>query len=387
MKGSRALIFSVVILVLFMIMISSAPTTKDWTDSFSQESKKPYGSKYIKENLTSIFPDQEIEKIDKTVYEKLMLYNYQPSQNSLEYQQEDVYENPSEQVVEENSDDELILDPSDVPSDQYSPEEGDLNTNEDYSTESNTESNQYSSEEQTEKNESDEYANNPSIQDKKIQVDKSNYLFVNNKLSFDETDSKILLNYVRNGNHVFMAANFFNGNLADTFHLKTQNSYLTDSLVTDDFISKERALIRFNFLNKNFKAPREYTMKGLAYGCSFKSIDSARSEILAYNSKKEPVLIRIKYGDGYFYLSSTPHAYTNYAFAKQPMADYAAGSLSYLPIQKTYWDEYYKIHRVAKRDSMDFISKNVSLRWTWRLVLVMTQCTQPLTLSKVKLEK
>ena len=54
---------------------------------------------------------------------------------------------------------------------------------------------------------------------------KTAYVFINNRLSFSELDGKYLLDFVKEGNTVLMAANSFNNLIADTFKIETKYVY------------------------------------------------------------------------------------------------------------------------------------------------------------------
>ena len=55
--------------------------------------------------------------------------------------------------------------------------------------------------------------------------EKSNYIFVNTKIAFDQEETVELLDYVSDGNTVFIAANDFGQTLTDTLHIETKTRY------------------------------------------------------------------------------------------------------------------------------------------------------------------
>jgi len=60
-KGNRPLIVAIAIgVILFAILIATAPKEIDWSYSFSKNDKIPFGNKILFEVLPSIFPDQKV---------------------------------------------------------------------------------------------------------------------------------------------------------------------------------------------------------------------------------------------------------------------------------------------------------------------------------------
>ena len=52
--------------------------------------------------------------------------------------------------------------------------------------------------------------------------------------------------------------------------------------------------------------------------------------------------LRIKYGEGNFFLNTVPLAFTNYHLLNSDNNEYVYKALSHLPVQQTFWDDYYK---------------------------------------------
>lgn len=350
MKGKVVYIIGACFTVLLVVLLIAMPKQQDWSDSFSQASKQPYGSKLIEKNIRPFFP--KVEKVEVTVYQHLELNEYgYTNQDSGAYSED-------ESINEEQENTEEYTSPDSIAADSIVADSANAFTDSLYDVEYNATT------------EDEELVNIDAISDKKLRKVFSNYIFINTYIEFDETDLNSLFNYVKKGNNVFIAASWFRGKVADTFNLKTDNTYLGDTISTGDFVSKKRTPVEIRLLNKNFPTTN-YKMSGIDFGNSFSSIDSSRkSEILGVNSKNEVNFIRVKVGDGYFYISSIPHAYTNFAFSRKEMAGYTASSISYLPNQTTYWDEYYKIGRVHERDSLDFLRNNIALWWSWRIALI-----------------
>ena len=200
----------------------------------------------------------------------------------------------------------------------------------------------------------------------------SNYILINDIISFDEQEHKQLLNYVSQGNDVFIASTDFGSFLSDTLNLKVASLYgieedsLTVSLTSPSF--KNREFIYSRGQNKSH----------------FTSLDTLNSSILGYvafidenslfsNKPKQTTkavnFIKTKFGKGTFYLNCTPQAFTNYYILKGNK-DYVANTFSYLGNRALYWDNYKKTGRVIITSPMRYILNQVTLKWAYYLTLM-----------------
>ncbi len=200
----------------------------------------------------------------------------------------------------------------------------------------------------------------------------SNYVLINDIISFDEQEHKQLLNYVSQGNDVFIAATDFGSFLSDTLNLKVASLYgikedsITVSLTSPSF--KNREFIYSRGQNKSH----------------FTSLDTINSSILGYvafmdensflsNKSKQTTkavnFIKTKFGKGNFYLNSTPQAFTNY-YILNGNKDYVANTFTYLENHALYWDNYKKTGRVIINSPMRFVLNQVALKWAYYLTVV-----------------
>ena len=112
---------------------------------------------------------------------------------------------------------------------------------------------------------------------------KSSYVFIKSLFKIDDNDKKSLLNYVRNGNVVFISAYQFSGGLLQDIGLKApqHNPGLKDSAKV------------VNFVNPSLKDKKGYRfMKddGSNYLQIKKGINAV---ILAVNEDKEPIFVKV----------------------------------------------------------------------------------------------
>lgn len=200
----------------------------------------------------------------------------------------------------------------------------------------------------------------------------SNYVLINDIISLDEQEHKQLLNYVAQGNDVFIAATDFGEFLSDTLNLKVQSFYgLKEDSITVSLISK-------SFKNSAFVYSKGQNKS------HFTSLDTLTSSILGYvaftdensllsNKPRQTTqavnFIKTKFGKGNFYLNSTPQAFTNYYILKGNK-DYVANTFSYLGNHPLNWDNYKKTGRVIINSPMRFVLNQVSLKWAYYLTVM-----------------
>jgi len=108
------------------------------------------------------------------------------------------------------------------------------------------------------------------VMTKRDSLEKSNYLLINNFIYLDEQESYQLLDYVKQGNSVFIATNQLSGILADTLNVFATSNYS----VLEDTIS-------FDFTNKNFKDLNFEYSRGMN-NWWFTSVDTSKTTILGH---------------------------------------------------------------------------------------------------------
>ena len=263
------------ILFLLLILLEwNTPRPIDWRPTFSMADKIPYGSYLVFELLPEIFPDQEIQVINKPFYEASQ----------------------------------------DLP------------------------------------------------------VDACNYIFINDEISPDKVETERLLTFVAEGNYVFIAANAIKGPLADTLHLTVDVRFVPvfDSVgfaITDS--------IPLNFSNPALASREDYQYRHHHQAVNFliTSFDTLNTTILGTTASDMVNFIRIRYGEGAIFYSTVPLAFTNYNVLYGNNYEYIAKALSYLPVQTTYWDEYYKVGRTRASSPLRYILSQPALKRAYIMMI------------------
>jgi hypothetical protein len=186
----------------------------------------------------------------------------------------------------------------------------------------------------------------------------TNYIVITNVFDVQNEDLAELLHFVENGNSVFLAAENMMVNFKDSLGLEIDENY---SLASDSLLS--------NFTNVSLKSEKKYAFKNRV-SSYFHKFDTTASVVLGQNSSGQPDFLKIRRGDGAFYINLIPQAFTNYYLLRNNNAEYLSKALSYLPVQATLWDEYYKpFRRAEKQSSLRYLLDQSAFRWAWYLML------------------
>ena len=363
-KGLPFILVGLLVLIMVLLQLY-LPRTINWYETFEKGDKNPYGDFVLVEFLKDIFPEKKIETKKRTIYEVLGYSEFDETSASYasdsivqEYPHETNYDSLGN-LIEETEDYSL----NDKPSDNASEE---ATTTETLDPADTTVAEELSEE---------EFANNVLIKDVPMSVDSSllkNYIIVNTSFEPGATDARALLDFVQKGNCAFIAAQVITGILADTLNLKIKIGAFEEGFSSEDLGAKaNKDSLSLMLLNTNLKFHgKKYWYRNGSVTGYFASFDTLATTVLGENSSKQACFIKVKFGNGYFLISSTPLAYTNYNLLLADNSEYISSTLSYLPVLDTYWDEYYKNYNVKEgSNQLSFITRQPPLYWAYYIAL------------------
>lgn len=191
----------------------------------------------------------------------------------------------------------------------------------------------------------------------------SNWIFINDVIQPDPLETEELLYSIENGGNAFISG-VIKGKLADTLNLNY--SFYFSLLDSVSEIGNQTVSFTDPAINKN--NGWTHSIKTNFY--YFTSYDSSKTEVLGNWNQDQVNFIKIPWGEGNFYLNSTPHLFTNYYLRKPEQATYAFTALSYLPIAQTVWDSYYKSGRKVDGTPMSIILSTNGLKHAWYLAII-----------------
>ncbi len=194
-------------------------------------------------------------------------------------------------------------------------------------------------------------------------VHNSNYLIIANSINLSKYDYREMINYINNGNSVFIAtSNFVQKGIkanpvADT--LGIQLDYYFQKTVTD-----------LNFTNDKLAKKGGYRFdRGMA-ASYFEQFDTTRAVVLSKNEDNFPTLVRYNFGKGSLFLCADPKLFTNYSLLTPNGADYAAKALSYLPEHPViYWDHLQNGDIEVDESPLRVFFSYPALQWAYYIAL------------------
>jgi hypothetical protein len=176
------------------------------------------------------------------------------------------------------------------------------------------------------------------------------FFFCDAEFEPDKLDLETLYSFVKNGNHAVISTQKFSQRLLDTLKLKTKyHQFLFDSV----------------YYQINQFPTQKFEAEGERVKLFFSSYDSAQTKVLAKDSKGRPTFIKTRFGDGFFYMNTTPAMLANYNLLKAENYKYVNAFFAALPLGNIIWDEYYKTGRRMVRTPIRYILSHEALRYAW----------------------
>ena len=280
MERRSKIILGLLVVVLLSIIITEImrPKPLNWRPSYAAESKLPFGCFILFNELSDVFPSNEIQSVEESVYSALI---------------------------------------------------------------------------------------------KRDSSQRSSYVLINDQIALDKQETYQILEYVARGNQVLIAANEIMGMLADTLNI----GITLDYGITEDSVA-------VNFTNRKFKEDTFHYTRAMTKSY-FSSIDTAKTEILGHISfttnnlygdelektRRRPNFIKTQFGEGAFFINSTPIGFTNYYLLKGNQK-FAANTFSYLEDNLILWDDYKKSGRRIITSPMRFVLNQTALKWAYYLSIL-----------------
>ncbi|MCG3166463.1 MAG: hypothetical protein POELPBGB_02242 [Bacteroidia bacterium] len=215
----------------------------------------------------------------------------------------------------------------------------------------------------------------------------NNYVFIGSGMFLDSLSELKLLDYVHRGNNAFIAVPNIPYTIEDTLNLSTCEYYYPT-------YSNSDSVARLNFYQEDFKTnqPYEFFYRNLNdtlyYNWTY-IIDTcinpqAKPQFYANISDTLPNYMSVSFGKGYFYIHTTPLAFTNVQLLNKRSVEYAEKVFSFLPKGDIYWDEFSKIPVEYKSEDNNeggelrweksplyFILSQPALKTAWYLILAL----------------
>ena len=204
---------------------------------------------------------------------------------------------------------------------------------------------------------------------------RAQYVFINQEFTASQLEAVALRRFVAQGHDVFIAAESFQssgrgGSLADSLGVR---AYPADSALTRalDIGVSGRDSVALRLLGAGAPArPFWFSAAVATTRLALLKRPAHRGATLAADAQGRPVLLRLNYGRGHFYLCSVPLAFGNYWLLRPRTAGFALAALSALPAGRpVWWDEYQKQGRAGEQSVLRVVLAHPALRTAYYLLL------------------
>jgi hypothetical protein len=194
---------------------------------------------------------------------------------------------------------------------------------------------------------------------------KTAYIIIVTRMDPDAAELTALLNFVGQGNHVFISAFRFGDSLLHNLGLRQGRR---------DSLARDLDSLQLSIYNPVSADSLSFAYPGDAYDNWARSLDSQYTSILGRDARGRPDLVRFNYkGGGTLYLHFAPMAFTNFFLLHKNNKAYYDNALSYMPstVEEVLWDDYFRYDRTKDFSALQYILNNRPLRWAFWLLLLL----------------
>lgn len=235
-------------------------------------------------------------------------------------------------------------------------------------------------------------------------LERGSFVYVGNDFWLDSVSTLQLLDFVAEGNSAFIATPYLPRALLDSLYgyecgklhdyeeveeveedeeeavaVDEQLQYEIPSTLSDtvvnlnfehpDLMDAEGYNLKFLFLRNTMQ--HTWTFFPSEYLCDSQTVFTTIGRL----NNTSPYFMRASYGEGMFYLHTTPLAFTNLYLVEKRGLDYASKAFSHLTPGTVYWDE--RVYNPAdgmppQRESpLKYVLSQPALAWAWYTLLGM----------------
>jgi len=204
-----------------------------------------------------------------------------------------------------------------------------------------------------------------------INYDKSLYVIVAKAVFISKDDLESMMNYVSNGNTLFISAEYIDEKLIDTLGAKISFDFSIFFAQSEYNMEKKDTWLS---LAQEANANRQkYGFFFVPFNNKVLSYDTSATQELGYNENNDPNFIAIDHGQGKFILHIAPAAFSNYFLLAGNNKEYLEKSFSYFKAETSsvYWDNYYRLRKSSDENFsiVKFFKKQPPLYYAFLLTL------------------
>ncbi|HEY6899410.1 MAG TPA: hypothetical protein VI233_02160, partial [Puia sp.] len=188
------------------------------------------------------------------------------------------------------------------------------------------------------------------------------FISINSSISPRPMELNSLMNFVREGNYVFLSAHRYGDTLLHFLGL--QQGWGHEQMEEPDSLSVQ-------LYNPDSSFMESYAYPGDSYDNWFSSLDSQHTTVLGRDSRDRPNFIKLSYKNGgSIFLHFAPLAFSNFFMLHKQNRAYYERSLSYIPssVGEVIWDDSFR-YSGGDFSAFQYILGNEALRWAFWLLL------------------
>ncbi len=186
-----------------------------------------------------------------------------------------------------------------------------------------------------------------------------NYVLISPVVNLTEAELEKLREFIKSGNHVFIATENLEDSFCDSLGIK----------LTTQYELKLKNDTAYHFCNPAIDK-RSIAIPSFARAYFTVTDSSLKVTALMEDQQNRKVMIKINMGEGSLILCSLPLMFSNWFILSDGMSDIPFKALSYLPADKPLvWDEYLKQGRDEDSSPIRAILANRALTWAYFLSL------------------
>ena len=185
----------------------------------------------------------------------------------------------------------------------------------------------------------------------------SNYILVTDELNLSVLDTRLFLDFIRDGGTALIAASHIEGPLADSLTIETEQTFALEVMNRGgEGVDAKTTPLRFT--TPSAGEDRTFSVRiprsGWDGARHFILFDEDIARVVETTEKEVPIgvegdltarlvtTLRIELEGGEIIITSLPESLSNVALLDEEGLKRASLLLSYLPTAPIYWDEYYK---------------------------------------------
>lgn len=190
-------------------------------------------------------------------------------------------------------------------------------------------------------------------------IKNSSYLIICKSIEASKPDYEQLTSYIKQGNNVFIAADYFGSSFEKNLHIETHYNV--------SFNKNDKSV---RFLSQYLDSAKQYKIEKGCGNVYFSKFDTAHAVVIGENIDHRANFIKYSFGKGSLYLVANPKLFSNYSLLKPQGAAYAATALSFLKGTKSLVvDEYYSQGTDDEASPMRLFLSNPTLQWAYYITI------------------